>query len=246
MHYLHKDLIFQGLITLLLVILLSIFFSFYTLSPLRNALLLTREFVKDILHDFNTPISTIRLNLSLIEEEFGKNKQINRIERSIDNVLLLQENLRNYVHSEKSDKEEFNLLALLRERVEMIERNYPQLSYSVHIEANILLYTHKKDFIRILDNLIGNASKYNKVNGSVIINYIAEKNILTIKDTGKGIEYPNKVFERFYKEHERGLGIGLHIVKKLCDELDIKIKIETILDKETSIILNIKQNKIIN
>ncbi len=50
---------------------------------------------------------------------------------------------------------------------------------------------------------------------------------MAIKDTGKGIKHPEKVFTRFYKEQERGIGIGLHIVKKLCDEMKIPIRLES-------------------
>jgi len=53
----------------------------------------------------------------------------------------------------------------------------------------------------------------------------------------KGIKYPNKIFDRFYKEHELGLGIGLHIVKNLCDELGIKIKVQSKIDQGTTFIL---------
>jgi len=88
---------------------------------------------------------------------------------------------------------------------------------------------------RILDNLLINAAKYNKENGDVQIQIKATT--LSISDTGKGIKNANKIFDRFYKEHERGLGIGLHIVKKLCDELNIKIKVSSQVDKGTSFAL---------
>ncbi len=64
-------------------------------------------------------------------------------------------------------------------------------------------------------------------------------NILEIKDTGIGIENTKKVFDRFYKEQDRGLGIGLHIVKKLCDELKIDIKINSKQDIGTIVYLDI-------
>ena len=79
------------------IFIFSILFSFYALYPLRNALRLTQEFVKDILHDVNTPISTMRLNLSLLQEEIGENNKIKRIERGIENILLLQENLKSHL-----------------------------------------------------------------------------------------------------------------------------------------------------
>ena len=232
-HYLHKDIIKEGVITFITIFLLSALFSLYALYPLRNALLLTREFVKDILHDFNTPIATMRLNLSLLKREIGDNKKVSRIERSIENILWLEENLKNYLHAKSSKIDSFNLLELIEERLHMIEQNYPNLTYIVKIEPTVMLKTDKQDFVRIIDNIIVNASKYNKEHGSVEISYLSKEHTLTIKDTGKGIKHPKKIFKRFYKEHERGLGIGLHIVKKLTDILEIKIDVQSRLGEGT-------------
>ena len=237
MHYLHRNVIIRGISTLLVLLILSALFSFYALHPLRNSLLLTREFVKDILHDFNTPISTMRLNLSLLHREIGENKKLQRVERSIESVLLLQDNLRDYLHAQKSETEIFNLLELIKERVQLVEHSYPKLSYSIMIETYILLHTEKKSFTRVLDNLLSNASKYNKQSGEVSIIWDESRSILKIVDTGKGIQYPKRAFERFYKEHERGIGIGLHIVQKLSKELGMEVSIESQIAQGTTVSL---------
>lgn len=225
------------LIVLLIVTILSILFSLYSLYPLRRALLLTREFIKDILHDVNTPMATMRLNLSLLKNEIGENKKIDRIERGIDNLLLLQENLKHYLLSHRLEIEDINLKKLIVERVEMIERNYSNLIYNIEIEPNIYIKSNKKGLTRVIDNLISNASKYNKNNGRVDISYKRDKKTLTISDSGIGIKNPSKAFDRFYKEHDRGVGIGLHIVKKLCDELNISVSIDSKIDIGTTIYL---------
>jgi K+-sensing histidine kinase KdpD len=49
------------------------------------------------------------------------------------------------------------------------------------------------------------------------------------------------VFDRYYKEQDRGIGIGLHIVKKLCDELRVPIKIKSKENQGTAIILNLSK-----
>lgn len=244
MHFLHQELIIVGIIMLIITCLLAIIFSFYALYPLRNSLLLTREFIKDILHDVNTPIATMRLNLSLLQKEIGSNTKVQRIERSIENILGLEENLRQYLEFEASQKEKFVLFDCIEERVDMIESHYPSLFYSINIPKNIILYSFKKDFIRIVDNIIINASKYNKHKGKVIIDYHSGKSTLFIEDTGKGIQYPQKVFRRFYKEHERGLGLGLHIVEKLSKILGIVVKIESILGEKTIVSIKVESLKI--
>jgi len=215
----------------------SIIFSLYTLSPLRRSLHLTEEFIKDILHDFNTPLATLRLNSSMLKREIGENRKITRIESSIENVLSLQENLRCYLFDHEMQRETFELRPFIEESVALIEKNYGHISYEINIPPKVMLKSNLKAFRRIVSNLLSNASKYNKHNGSVTILY--KKHQLIIIDTGKGIRDTEQIFERFYKEQDRGIGVGLHIVKKLCDELNMKIKVESQLGVGSRFILNL-------
>ncbi len=218
-------------------LLLSFAFAIYALYPLKNALNLTEEFIKDILHDFNTPLSTLRLNSAMLEQEIGENSKVKRIQNSVANILNLQSNLRSYLDNHNSQKEEFDLKELLEDRVSMIEKNFKDLEFRVEVK-DTNLNANRDAFVRIVDNLLTNAAKYNKKNGRVVLK--VENDILQIEDTGKGIKNPSKVFERFYKEQERGIGIGLHIVKKLCEELGIKIRVDSVVGKGTIFYLNLK------
>lgn len=235
---LKKDMLSQYSIVLVIVLVLSMFFSFYTIRPLRDALLLTQEFIKDILHDFNTPLASLRLNTSMLRKDEINQGKILRIEQSVQNVLDLQENLKAYLYNHEMQREYFDIKELVQERVSLIEKNYNSIKFKVdmpstHIKSN------KEAMKRILDNLLSNAAKYNKKDGSVLVSYDAKNESLDIIDSGIGIKNPKRIFERFYKEGERGIGIGLHIVKKLCDELDINIKVRSELDKGTTFSLTL-------
>ena len=223
---LKNRMLLKFLVVLAFVLVLSFLFALYALYPLKNALRLTEEFIKDILHDFNTPLSTLRLNTAMLVEEIGENSKVKRIQNSVANILNLQSNLRSYLDNHSLQKEEFDLRELLQDRVSMIEKNFKELVFIVEVK-DTKLNTNREAFTRIIDNLLTNAAKYNKRDGKVILKI--ENNTLYIEDTGKGIKNPSKVFERFYKEQERGIGIGLHIVKKLCEELDIKIKLDRVV-----------------
>ena len=214
------------LITLLIIIIISALFSFYALHPLRSALRLTEEFIKDILHDFNTPLAALRLNISMLKSEVGESKKILRIEQGIDNILGLQENLRGYLHQHSREKESFDIKELVKQRILPLESLFPHITFKAEVQP-LELYTNKDAFTRVLDNLLSNAAKYNHDKGKVEVVLMEGENILVIKDTGKGIVSAQKIFGRFYTEQERGLGIGLHIVKKLCDEMKIKISVES-------------------
>jgi len=216
--------------------LVSFLFSIYALMPLQRALRLNEEFVKDILHDFNTPISSMLINLKIFKREIGENPKIKRLENNIESILSLQENLRIFLKGVSTQSETFSLKDLLESRVNYFKALYPSVDYKISVD-NTRLMTNKNAFTRIIDNLLSNAGKYNVANGNVHI--VFQKNSLTIHDTGKGIKNPSKVFDRYYKEQDRGIGIGLHIVKKLCDELDIAIYIQSKENKGTKIELDL-------
>jgi signal transduction histidine kinase len=214
----------QFLLVTLVVFMLTILFSLYSMYPLRKAFNLTQEFIKDILHDFNTPISSIMLNIKMLKKTKENHTKINRIEQSLNTILSLQDNLKSYLNHNQEKEERFELHQLITERVEALQNIYPTITFSIN--GNLVWINNNKSAMsRILDNLLSNSAKYNKEKGSVDIE-IKEKSI-SISDTGRGIKNVNKIFDRFYKEHDRGLGIGLHIVKKLCDELGIKVEVKS-------------------
>ncbi len=237
---LKKNAILEFITILSIIFILSIFFSIYALYPLRNALIMTQEFIKDILHDFNTPLSSLRLNSSMLKREIGENEKILRIEQSVQNILSLQTHLRSYLKNHEIQKEEFKLKSLLQEQILLIEKNYPSITFHIDIPS-ILLKTNKEAFTRIVDNILTNAAKYNVENGWVRLEYEKETQVLKIIDSAKGIKNPKKVFDRFYKEQQRGIGIGLHIVKKLCNELGIKITLHSKLNQGTTFFLNLSK-----
>jgi len=222
----------------LLAALVSLLFSYYALMPLRKALRLNEEFVKDILHDFNTPISSMRINLKLFKREIGENQKIERLENNIETILSLQNNLQIFLKGIPTQSESFSLKALVEDRVHYFKILYPDIVYNISLGKTVL-ETNKDALTRILDNLLSNAGKYNIANGHVSIT--VKDRYLFINDTGKGIKHPSKVFNRYYKEQDRGIGIGLHIVKKLCDELRVPIKIKSKEDQGTTIILNLSK-----
>lgn len=216
--------------------LVSLLFSIYSLMPLQRALRLNEEFVKDILHDFNTPISSMLINLTLFKREIGDNQKIRRLENNIQSILSLQDNLRIFLKGVPSQLESFSLKELVQNRVDYFAVLYPDVKYKISIDET-MLESNKDAFTRILDNLLSNAGKYNIANGDVDI--VLQGSSLTIHDTGKGIKNPSKVFDRYYKEQDRGIGIGLHIVKKLCDELTIPVNIQSKENEGTKIGLNL-------
>ncbi|WP_456450090.1 sensor histidine kinase [Hydrogenimonas sp.] len=220
------------------VVLLSLLFSWYALQPLRNALNMTEEFVRDILHDFNTPLSTIRLNIAMLKRRHGESGEVGRIEKGVQTILDLQQNLRDYLEQVASDAKRIDLSRFLHARIEMIKGSYPDIRFVESVPPTTVV-VEPKILARIVDNLLSNAAKYNKKGGEVRVGFDEASATLFIEDSGRGIEKPERIFERFYKESETGHGIGMHIVKKLCDSIGVKITIESEPARGTRVALDL-------
>ncbi|WP_353661932.1 HAMP domain-containing sensor histidine kinase [Hydrogenimonas sp. SS33] len=232
-----KELWLRFAVVEMVVALLSLLFSLFALHPLRQALKLTEEFAKDILHDFNTPLSVIRLNTRMLAKECPDSKKAKRIEEAVETLMRLQENLRGYLGGHALQKERVALELLAKERAEPLEKAHPELRFEYRLEP-LEVTVSREAVTRILDNLLSNAVKYNRKGGYVRLVTDAASGRLWVEDSGIGIQNPAKVFERFYKEHDRGLGIGLHIVKKLCDETGIGISVESVPGEGSRFVLD--------
>ncbi|WP_456403056.1 sensor histidine kinase [Hydrogenimonas sp.] len=233
-----KRLLGEALFVYLLLGALSALFSLYALTPLRRALRLTEEFVKDILHDFNTPLSVIRLNAGMLLKRYPEEKRAERIGQGVETLMRLQANLKSYLGGHERQRERFRLDRLVEERTGLLEKSFEDVTFERSLQP-LEVETNKDAMERVLDNLLSNGAKYNVKGGRVRVSIESGEARLSIEDTGVGIAHPEKAFERFYKEQERGLGIGLHIVKKLCDQMGVAIRLESRKGRGTRVTLDL-------
>lgn len=222
-----------SIIIFIFLLLISIGFTIYSLRPMREALYLLENFLKDLIHDLNTPATSILLNSKLLRRH-GNFDEIGRIELSAQTIASLYKNLELITPHQIVKSEDVHLGTLIDERVELLRKIYPKINFIKNTQ-DFVIKSNKNAIERIIDNLLTNACKYNKKNGEVYIT--TENSKLIIEDTGIGIKDTQKVFQRYYKENDSGLGIGMNIVKQLCDILEINITITSEINKGTKIIL---------
>lgn len=222
-------------IIFILVLFISIGFAMYSIKPMKNALHLLEEFLKDLIHDLNTPAASILLNSRLLRKR-GDFEEIERIELSANVIASLYKNLQ-ILKPEKTVKDEMvDVSSIIHEKVVILKKLYPRIDFILHLN-NLQIESNKNALSRIIDNLLTNACKYNKKNGSVTVT--TQDQEIIIEDKGVGIQDTKRVFERYYKENVRGLGIGMSIVKELCESLKIDISIQSKLGQGTRIVLTL-------
>jgi two-component system, OmpR family, sensor kinase len=142
-------------------------------------------------------------------------------------------------HNIARHDEAIDMALLLRERVDYFKHRIEQKKLHVSIEAeeNITITMDRNRAIRLIDNLISNAIKYNTISGTIRLH--VNKNGLHVSDSGIGIDEKklDQIFQRYVRvsEHEGGFGIGLHIVSKIVKQYGFKIEIESSPGKGTAI-----------
>jgi two-component system OmpR family sensor kinase len=226
-----QTILWQFLVLTVIALVISLLFAFYTINPLRKSLLILEEFIKDIIHDLNTPITAILINLKMMDK---KSEEVASITQSAKAISMLHKNLDSYLKEMQFQKERFSLKEVVNEQVAYFSSVYHYLAWDVQVE-DAEIYSDRHAFGRIIYNLLSNACRYNTSNGFVKI--IAGEHQLTISNSSHGIDNPSKIFDRFYKESDRGLGIGLHIVDKLCKELGIEKKLE--VDRNNTVTIHL-------
>ena len=226
--------VFQVLL-LFIFALISYALARKSLQPMTEAFNHLDNFTKDLIHDLNTPVTSILLNTKMLKKQSNENtiKQINRIENSAKNISSLYANLEILLDGTKLLKKEFELSYIIEDLISEYTTIYPHINFEFK-KQNISIHSNDKAIKRILDNIISNACKYSiKENPYINIEYI--NNTLYIKDNGKGIKYPKKIFQRNYKEDDNGYGIGMHIVYKLCNDLNHSIDIQSVQYEGTQV-----------
>lgn len=118
-----------------------------------------------------------------------------------------------------------------------------------NVENGVYVYSDATMLSQILRNIIGNAIKYTS-RGSVVLSTLTDNNmiVLSVQDTGIGMseEEQKHVFEEFFqidnpeRSRNKGIGLGLSIVKRLARSLSHEISIISEPDKGTCVSLRLK------
>ncbi len=234
-----------GIFAFIIMIIIGYFLSKLFLKPMRDALHLLDRFIKDTTHELNTPVSTIVTNIEMIDtkklDDKKLIKKINRIDIGAKTISNIYEDLTYLVLQNKiiSQNQDLNLSNIIQQRIEYFTTllDIKKLTVTTNLDKDVMIYIDQKKISKLIDNIISNAIKYNKLEGSIDIKLTNKT--LSITDSGCGISQENiksmlKRYTRF-NTNIGGFGIGLNIVKLICDEYNLKIKIASIINEKTTV-----------
>jgi PAS domain S-box-containing protein len=219
----------------------------------EKANLAKSDFLSSMSHELRTPLSAILGFAQLIES--GSPPPTTSQKRSVDQILqagwylleLINEILDlALIESGKLSLslEPVSLVGVMHECQAMIEPQAQKRGMSVTFPEFEISYFVKADRTRVkqvLINLLSNAVKYNKVGGTVIVDYIATtpgRIRICVKDSGEGLT-PDKLTQLFQPFNrlgqqsnvEEGTGIGLVMTKRLVELMGGVIGVESTVGK---------------
>ena len=213
------------------------------------------EFLQRMSHDIRTPINGICGMVDVADryaDDMEKQTECRAKVKDASNLLL--ELVNDVLDMSKLETDEivleeipFNLSKISKEVLVVIEQIAEEQNIRIEWEKKEI--THR-DFIgsseyvkRVMMNILSNAVKYNKANGSIYISCMEipseQPGMTTIefvcRDTGIGMsdEFQKHIFEPFTQEHEgsrtkfTGTGLGMSITKKLVEKMDGTITFES-------------------
>lgn len=238
------------------------------IKDLENREQFQRIYFASLTHDFRTPLGIIKGNaeiLLLMALDIEVQKNVRIIYNSATILSLLVQDVLDYSQIKSGNLRvipfEFNIREEFQLIIELFEAKFKDKGLSLDLMINEsvpeILYSDCNRIKQILLNLISNAFKFT-INGGVFVIVFSENeneeiNVI-VKDTGVGIrdEDKSKLFSEFGKleDHKElnptGIGLGLHICKKIVLHLGGNITVESRINEGTSFKFTFSNGRITN
>lgn len=218
------------------------------------------DFINNMTHEFKTPIATINLALDAIKNPkiFVDPEKVQRYLQMIrDENKRMHAQVENVLQISKLDKRELDITKdqadiheVLEEAIEhvylIIEARHGVLTRQFNAQRTTVLL-NDVHFTNVLVNILDNAIKYSPDEPVIDIytENVKDFVLIKIKDNGLGMSKvtQKRIFEKFYREHTgdihnvKGHGLGLAYVKRIIDDHNCHIYVESEKGKGSTFII---------
>jgi len=262
--FLLTDLIGITLLSIIFTLIIIIAYSsaLNQLIRQRHISEIKSDFINNMTHEFKTPIATINLALDAIRNPkiIGDQEKVLKYLQMIkDENKRMHAQVENVLRISKLEKKELNITKestniqdviddaiehvnlILEDREGTITKHFNAVRTSVLV--------NEVHFINVIVNILENAIKYspNVPKIDIYTENVKDFLIIKVKDNGIGMSKvaQKRVFEKFYREHTgdlhdvKGHGLGLAYVKKIIDDHNGQIYVESEKGKGSTFIIKI-------
>lgn len=222
------------------------------------------KFLTVLSHELKTPLNILDGYLKMMKERQAGN-DLSSYDEIIDRSLFRIQNMRNLIFDlldltriETGQKlrkpSPVNIVKIMNLSIDTFTPLAIQKEVKIKYESpnEVFLDAVEEEMEIIFNNLLSNAIKYNKDGGEVNLKIepFVDQILVTIKDTGIGMSEDEikRVFEEFVRIKNQktrdisGSGLGLSIVKRICDYYNAEIKVQSKENVGTTITIKFKRN----
>lgn len=254
----------SSILTLFLIVTFAL--TIYVILRQKKLTEMKGDFVNNMTHELKTPISTISLASQMLSD-----KSINSSDKNYDRIsaIISEESKRlgyqveRVLQMAKFDQGDLKLQykeVSVHDIIESVASNFilqidsknGALIPSLHAD-NDIVDADSVHLTNVISNLLDNAIKYTPEQPEI---YIETRNIdqyiqITVRDNGIGISKSNqrRIFDKFYRvptgniHNVKGFGLGLSYVKKIVDEHQGTISVESELGAGSIFIIKLPVKK---
>lgn len=209
----------------------------------QQATEMKEQFIANVVHDLGNPLSVLRTGIHLIKKNPTKlgdrlgvlESQVERMIQLTQDLLMLSR-LDRGLHATGSECLDLNMLTaqVVETQSSLAREKNLDISFTPAAKP-VFIYGVERYLERVIVNLVANAISYMQ-RGTIMLetNQIENVAVLTIRDTGKGIDAQDLpcIFDRFYRtdtvrSSSEGTGLGLSIVREIVNQHHGKIEVES-------------------
>ena len=229
---LKKNVLLVMIFSFMFIVIISFVLSKFFMKPINTRMKQIESFIQDVSHELNTPITALGMSSQRAIKKGVFDKKI------LTNILISTKQLESiykslaYLNFNKKDE---NIQTIeLKPILERVVRYYEEISKAKCIKITQNFESSKLKIAELkaellFSNLLSNAIKYSMPDTTISLE-LKEK-YFSIKDEGVGIPKDKllEVFELYKRESSiaGGFGVGLNIVKQICDEYGIRVEVNS-------------------
>lgn len=186
-----------------------------------------KQFTEDVSHEMQTPLAIMQAKIETVMNESGINDdQFGRFSSLQEDIQRLKQLNKKLILLAKIDNDQFTATEIIDINL-MVKRSIDNFEELSEVKVNVienerLIVKMDRTLAAVLcNNLLSNAIKHSI--GTQPIDVIIDKTSLQVINNGSmPLDRPEQLFNRFYKESKKpdSTGLGLSIVKKVCDYYD--------------------------
>ena len=194
-----------------------------------------RNFTRDASHEFRSPLTVINVaaDMLLLDDKLSSDaaRSINKIKRAVNDMENLTEVFLMLAREDSGalTRSEVDVNQVVRDQIERVEflRDHRDVQINLHEHGRLRVFSSETVIAVLLGNLVRNALLYTDCGH---VNIDIDEQQLVVSDGGPGISSADigKIFRPFHRvgaDNASGYGIGLTIVKRLCDRFGWQIDV---------------------